>query len=356
MLKNIGFRLITAAIAVILIMTQTLSAFADDIPSETGELPVQTEPTMWVGQTGNGWCTVPSETGENSAIYTKETPHSGCRAYHTIGYALFLTTEEKKGDPEFRVENIDEDIEPLFYFPSEGVDEENIYKNYNVAKYINLEKVAEKFKTRSDVENPYTRRLFLTPIITYRNYTNKNVKADSEDNYADLVKQIKRDDDDIFTLDKLLETHKNSPRKIESYYSCNDIKFDYIKSKGSGWSASSLLPYAAFHADTWILNEKFSDVTIGGKARFAPYNKCKIYDCLPKGKSIQSFAPGQTIPIIEPEEIEPEGPSVTGPLPILTYTSFPANNADGKSGDPIPDSAIAINGEYYFANKAEQPE
>lgn len=78
---------------------------------------------------------------------------------------------------------------------------------------------------------------------------------------------------------------------------------------------------------------------------------------LPKNKQVQSFAPSDPVPIIRVDDItyKDTDDSASG-LPILTYTSFPANNADGKSGDPIPDSAIAIDGEYYFANKPEQKE
>lgn len=354
--KNIRSRLITTAIAAVLILSQTLSVFADDILPETEELPVQTEPAMWGSEVGVKWCTVASAAGEDSEIYVDEVPHSSYRAYHTIGYALFLSEEEKASNRGFYAGSIDRTIKPLFYFPTEGDDGEFKVdgRTYTSRKYINLEEVGKMFERKNPDINPYTRRLFLSPIVTYRYYASIGTKAeykpDNYEDYADLVMQLKRDDNDIYTLEDVLE-------EIDHFYTCHATQFDAIAKKVGGNTWSQLRPNAVFYTDL-VGHLGFEDVTIDGEAVFAPYNKCKITSLSGdnQGKSIQSFAPGQTIPIIEPEEIEPEGPSDPGPLPILTYTSFPANNADGKSGDPIPDSAIAINGEYYFANKAEQPE
>ena len=94
--KNTKSRVIIFITVFILMISQTLSVFADIVlpgMENTAEIPTQTEATMWLEQKGNKWYTKPSEDGENSAIFTTEVLHTTCRAYHTIGYVLFLGKE-----------------------------------------------------------------------------------------------------------------------------------------------------------------------------------------------------------------------------------------------------------------------
>lgn len=355
--KNIKSKIITSITVFMLMISQTLSVFADTVilpgMENTGEIPTQTEATMWLEEKGNKWYTEPTETGENSAIYTTETLHTTCRAYHTIGYVLFLGKEGCSQN--FSANSIDSDIEPLFYSPEEGEDAVSGKYKTNTVKYINLKEVGEKFEKENPGLNPYTRRLFMSPIVTYRNYTAPNVKADDAlNNYADLITQKKKSDDEIYELKDVL-------KNINDFYYYNGVKFDdvyYRRTVKKGGELSANLAAAAFYADISKYLSDFQMLTlenyinsIGGKNVFAAYSECLIKS-LPKNKEVQSFAPGYKPPTVKIDDIQYDEPN-TSNVPIITSTEYPGTHAD-ITGMPIPDSAIAINGEYYFGNKPEQ--